>query len=290
MPLKAILNGYYRSGTTIMWWILRLSNLDKPVLYELTSPVLLDFLRKWEYGKIDGLHNLPIFDGYFMLPKLCLNSFMANQRGEDVYLSHENAFRTLDPLHNCNREIIIKTCQLHLIINKVANKYGCNYVHLVRHPADVFYSHLGKEYRKDTRLMAICQLKVKDEMVDGAFWMKSIYEKASEHLNVKVKDNDYIGKFVVAWIFCNYNALKQVERSKRGLMIDFRRIAVDPHKSFAELADHLGVKMDVRYCMLLDPSKVSHAPFWLRAKMSDKISELGLMDKYQEIMVKADEA
>jgi len=290
MPIKAILNGYYRSGTTIMWWIMRLSNLDKPVLYEPTSPVLLDFLKKWEFGKVDGLHRLPIFDGYFMMPKPCLDNFMTNQRGADVYLSHENAFKTLNPLHNCNKEIIIKTCQLHLILNKVANKYGCNYVHLVRHPADVFVSHLGKPYRKDSRLMAIYQLKVNDPKIDGAFWLKSIYEKASERLGVKVRDNDYIGKFVTAWVFCNYEALKQVEKSKRGIMIDFRRITLNPHRFFAEISDHLGVEMNVRYSMLLDPNRVCPAPFWLRDKINDKISELGLMDMFKEIVVRTDEA
>jgi len=284
MPIKAILNGYYRSGTTIMWWLLRLSNLDKPVLYEPTSPVLLDFLRNWEYGKVDGLHGLPIFDGYFMLPKPCLDNFMRNHRGEEVYLSHENAFKTLDSIHNCNnKEIIIKTCQLHLILNKVANRYGCNYVHLVRHPADCFVSHLGREYRKDDKLKMISDMKINDPKIDGAFWLKNIYEKASQRLGVKVGERDYIGKFVVAWTFCNYNALKQVEKSKRGIMLDFREITLRPTVYFKLISDHLGVEMDDRYYTLLDPSRTLVAPLWFRDKIISKFEELGLIGMLKEI-------
>jgi len=284
MPIKAILNGYYRSGTTILWWILRLSNLDKPVLYEPTSPVLLDFLRKWEYGKIDGLHGLPIFDGYFMMPKPCLDNFMANQRGKDVYLSHENAFKTLDPIHNCNKEIIIKTCQLHLILNKVANKYGCNYVHLVRHPADVFVSHLGKDYRKDLKLKLISEMKVTDQKLDGAFWLKSIYEKASEKLKIKVTERDYVGKFIIAWTFCNYNAMKQVEKSKRGLMVDFEDVVKRPRVYFKVISEHLGVNLNEGYSGLFDPSRSWVAPTLFKIKFADRMEQLGLWDLWKEIM------
>jgi len=284
MPLKAILNGYYRSGTTIMWWILRLSNLDKPILYEPTSPVLLDFLKKWEFGKVDGLHRLPVFDGYFMMPKPCLDNFMASQTGRDVYLGHENAFKTLNPIHNCNREIIIKTCQLHIILNKVANKYGCNYVHLVRHPADVFVSHLGKDYRSDVKLKLILDKKFVDQKIDGAFWLKSIYEKASQKLGVKVGDRDYVGKFIVAWTFCNYNALKQVEKSKRGLMVDFEDVVRRPRVYFALISDHLGVNVDARYSGLLDPTRAKLAPTWFKVKFIDRMEELGLWQHFQEIM------
>jgi len=290
MPLKAIFNGYYRSGTTIMWWIMRLSNLDKPVLYEPTSPVLLDFLKKWEYGKIDGLHGLPIFDGYFMMPKSCLDNFMANQTGRDVYLSHENAFKTLNPIHNCGKEIIIKTCQLHLILNKVANKYGCNYVHLIRHPADVFVSHLGGQYRTKDKLQAICNLKIVDNKIDGAFWMNAIYKKASSKLGIAVPDNDYIGKFIIAWVFCNYEALKQVEKSNKGMIAYFEAIAANPHRFFKEISEHLGIEMNVRYSMLLDSNKIRVAPLWLRNEFLNKVKAFGLFDKFKEIMVREYEA
>lgn len=290
MTIKAILNGYYRSGTTILWWIMRLSNLDKPVLYEPTSPILLDHLREWKYGQINGLHNLPIFDGYFMLDNACLEDFKRNQRGEDVYLSPGDAFRTLDPLHRCSQDMIIKSCQLHFILNEVAERYGCNYIHVIRHPAEVFVSSLRKEYRNDKTLKAIYDCRLIDDEIDSAFWLSSIYEKASSKLGLHVRNNDYVGKFIIAWTFCNLEAVKQARKSKRGKILYFEQIALNPSRNFIEIAEHLGIKMHEAYAGLLNPNRVYQAPEWFRKAIWDKIGKLGLIDEVGKILVRGYEA
>jgi len=267
---------------------MRISNLANPVLYEPTSPVLLDFLRKWVnnrwYGKIDGLHKLPIFDGYFMLPKPCLEKFMTTQSGADVYTSPEMAFKTLDPLKDCNVDVILKTCQLHPILNDVAKRYDCNYVHLIRMPTDNFVSHLGHDLRQTTRLLAIAERKITDPRIDGAFWMKSIYEKASKKLGVTVPPNDYIGKFIIAWTYCNLEAIRQTEKSDRGLVVYFHNVVKNPKMEFIRMEKHLGVKFNRAYAGLIDVRKAHSAPDWLKIYFIERFKALGLWTYFKEIM------
>jgi len=284
MPIVAILNGYYRSGTTILWWIFRLSNLDSIVLYEPTSPVLLDFLNRWRYGKIDDLHKLPIFDGYFMLPDDILSKFKRNHRGRSVYTDAKDAIITLNPLHECNDNIIIKTCQLHLILNEVSNYYNCNYVHIIRNPAEVFVSHLGAKYRNIGTLNKMLNVQIEDKAIDGAFWLNELYTIASKRLNVTVKPNDYIGKFIISWIYYNYEAVKQIEKSDKGLAILFDKIVTSPRKCLKRIAEHLDIKIDTAYSCILKRNKAFTLPDEFTVEFENRIEGLNLLEKYMDII------
>ncbi len=58
--IKFVFNGYYKSGSTRMWWVLKRSN---PEMLHICEPLTPDWL-KLKDSIYSHLHGLPIWEDY----------------------------------------------------------------------------------------------------------------------------------------------------------------------------------------------------------------------------------
>ena len=73
MPINIVINGYFRSGTTYFWNLLR-ANVKFPVFYEPLHPQLSLFINRSQ--GVDETHGMSLWEEYSKLPldvrlKLC---------------------------------------------------------------------------------------------------------------------------------------------------------------------------------------------------------------------------
>jgi len=248
--IRGILHGYYRTGTTILWWILQKSNPEIPIIYEPHSPGVI-----WELKSIlenlmppdlaQPLHGMPICQAHFMLGENVINRYLENVVPKPIY-TEENIDEAIDSIfifHELDRDVYIKSNQL-LCINSIAEKFKCKYVHIFRDPVEVLYSHMvkGKEVGDIFRFNLFY---VSDILSVGRKlgWITGLEDNITAFLKIYLKFNHYI-----------YSNL-----DKRGLFVKFEDIVSRPGKYMRIVAEHLGLKVDEIFLKVLDKSKVFRA-------------------------------
>jgi len=145
--IVGVLNGYYRSGTTIWQRIIKESNPNIIDLHEPTSPVVGIELR---YG-YRNIHGWDIYNGYSKLPRATYFEFL--RRWDEVFTEQKGIMTDwsdvkylLEPIHECDIPIFIKSNQLHLFLDKIRRYFKCWTVHIVRDLAQNIYSHVKVLY------------------------------------------------------------------------------------------------------------------------------------------------
>jgi len=142
--LKAIVTGYWRSGTTLLWQLVKLSNPDMLHLYEPFHEALFDRIRDHPMGDPEPLHGIPVWDDYHLLPEGVLEELRRRHRGMGFtpVVDLGAAVSYLDVVHGLPEPVVIKANRLCLVAGPVAERYGAGLVHVVRNPVDTFRSVL----------------------------------------------------------------------------------------------------------------------------------------------------
>jgi len=274
MPVCGILNGYYRSGTTILWWIFQLSNLEDVWIYEPHSPAVHGELKKATFWTINRLHNLPIYFPYFVVRDDIRNEYLAKAKPRSIYDSPGDAIATVEMFDKAQRRVYIQPNQLHYVLKSVAEHFDCPFVHVVRDPAETFWSHLPKELRSEKALAEIAEGKHYDRL-KGSFWIHDCYEVARKVCKIEVSKKNVLEEFAVSWFCANYVAYKQCG-DDRGLFLRFEDFVVEPDETFRKAAKHLGCNVVEAYTRLLNVSRAFSAPASLSSKLMRVFEEYGL--------------
>jgi len=209
--IKFILNGYFRSGTTIMWYIFKQQHPELVCLYEPLNPALPKYVRE-NIGKIDPLHNLVLFDDYLKLPNL--DEVISKHRGDEFFLvdRFEVVKDYLDAIHR-SVDTMLQPNRMHFIMSDVVKRYKCKAVQLVRHPADVYMDILN-----------ICGEN------PGAFGMDRYYDYLLNKYGIEAKD--HLEMFLIVWTFCNYEATKDGNVEVWKFEDCVKKYNLDPKKAF----------------------------------------------------------
>jgi len=280
MPIVGILNGYYRTGTTIVWWVLQQSNPDTPIIYEPHScGVYSEFIHlKPNALTINPLHGLPIYLPYFMVERRLFERYLAVAKPLPVYTKNDLnlALVTIEPFHESEKRCIIQSNQLHPILHEVSWHYRCPYVHIVRDPAEVIYSHAGSPSKLRRRLQELLIAWAPNFMISR--WMNHgmcgkfelDYMMRVARLNGWIDGaGDLLEAFVRMYVHYNYEVYENL-RKPYGKIVRFEDIVRYPDIVLCDVARHLSLELNSKYTRCFMPSEAFRAPNRLRRAVAKR--------------------
>lgn len=258
--IVGILNGYYRSGTTIWMRIVAESNPHLATLSEPTSPIVVDQIRTIGFDGVEPLHGFKLFQGYGKLigpvweeyKKRWKEVFSKYKVMRGIMTSWRDVKYLLEPFHACEQPIFIKSTQLHLFLKNIEDEFQTKCLHLKRDLADCIAAHLAQHVLKnENEAKNILTSPQRPTM----FFVDCVHENLKEYFNI-----DYGAKNVLEKLICNISVCNKVAEMSGVKTVNF--------ESFDEVRKaiirHLGLHIHLHKLYLFDFSKVHIAPIWLR--------------------------
>ena len=204
MVLQVVLNGYFRSGTTILWHLLRLSQPDKLHLHEPFHPKLLWHLNN-DIGKDDPMHMIPLWDDYVKLDGHTLKTIIeVAQTLDGSPVTWLEAKPVVEALDRDSHDIYIKCVRAHAILPFLANHYDVQIYHIIRCPACTWIDHFDAMDLRDVD--TLLGINPTYNYADR-FYLLNTYKKLKQMFDVPFKANNYLDMFVYNWVVSNYLAV-----------------------------------------------------------------------------------
>ena len=290
--IRGVINGYYRTGTSIVWWVLQQSNPETIILYEPHSVGLHNDFRTFNPNAdfVNPLHGMPIYKPYFMVSDELRRKFLETAKPKPVYTKDdfEDAIKTVEMFNDIDKRVIIQSNQLHPILHEFAEYFDCNYIHIVRDPAEVLYSHAGSPSNIKRRIQQFLVSFTPNYMINkwinhggryGKFELRYMMEVAKKlgYIN----GGDLLEKFVKMYVNYNYHVLENLDR-RRGTIVKFEDLVRNPKLFNGIFWIYLWLKVEPKYNRL-DPKRAFQAPQRLRnaikrrldSETRRKLEELG---------------
>jgi len=283
MPIKLIFNGFYRSGSTIMWWIIKKSNPQMLHLYEPLHPDLFNLLKEYYPGKINPMHNLPIFDDYFKLPKNILKHMESAHKDFTILFTASDVFTYLDIIHKIDIPIVLQPNRMHFILNEITVRYDCKWIHIIRNPVDTYISILTLFKKYSNFWDKIKAFLLGKSNIGSYFYIDAMYNAFSKKFSVFVKPNDYIGKFLIVWTFSNYSAYMQFKNYDKGLIVYYEDIVESPQKEFKKIEEFAEIHMKKEFSQFFQKKYLWNFDKRLKNKFISKSKEIGLFEIVEKV-------
>ncbi|MFA5582365.1 MAG: hypothetical protein WDA25_10485 [Paracoccaceae bacterium] len=138
MPL--VLNGFFRSGTSVLWRAIAEASPDKRVLYEPCHPDLLAHIRRPDDP--DPLHGFALWHAYRPYLPVLEPLFAAYAPRASIY-PHDGA-RVVAYARGLGRDLgadLVQVNRWHFVLGDLAAA-GAPLVHVLRNPFDIYASFL----------------------------------------------------------------------------------------------------------------------------------------------------
>lgn len=262
MPIKLIVNGYYRSGTTFFWNVLKESDSFRniSIFYEPLHPRLHHHLVKEKCdNKPSLLHGRRIWGEYNEIPecdRLKILKNHPNTIGEPFIGNKTKLFDYLDVYNSFGHDIILQTNRLHFFLDNCVDRYNTKVIHIVRNPHDVYSSMYKGSLKGNGKIKSIIKrvFKNKSEFFDLNREFDWVSNRLGKDYNrffswkERWKNMSLYDKFVVVYTLSNYYALKCLDA--RTLIIPYEFITSSPEKASIILHSYLQKSVD------LNPSKI----------------------------------
>lgn len=249
--IVGVLNGYYRSGTTIWQRIVKESNPDVIDLHEPTGSATGIELR----CGYRNIHGWDFYGGYGRLPEETLREFL--NRWDEVFTdskgiltSWSDAKYLLEPFHDCEEKIFIKSNQLHLLLDRVRRHFNCWTVHIVRDLYHNVYSHVRVLYPNENYQRKV----LLSPSAPDCFFVDYVYRDLIEYFGDEQHHITVIEKLVYCIRKCNEAA--------SGVKVRFE----NPE----EVSRAIPLSTS-RYRDLIDPRRINYPlPEWFLRIMMEK--------------------
>ena len=310
--IKLVLNGYYRSGTTILWWAMKRSNPEMLHLFEPLSPALEEDDLSLRSHK---LHGAPVGTEYNRkeFDQVKNNFFKRRSRLLEIYKHRlkksskvdidvlptnlEEVAPLFDLLNGLEIPVIVQPNNCHFILRDISERYGCKFIHIIRNPIDTWLaSTVDKSARKGVRkrflpflpALWLAEKLVKKSklaldtlariyMVNRSFFLEPDFELVTQYFDYdRNLVKDYLDKRLVVWAFCNYEAWKQAEDCKDGMIIYYEQLVKNPEYWFEKMEEFGGVRFSKEYAKEIKPY-ITHSEK-LKDLLIDRLEQLEIFD------------
>lgn len=231
MGFKYVFNGYFRSGTTLIWSILQKSNPDYKVFYEPLHFRLVqninNFREKNGNFKTDPLHDKALWKEYVQEGEKFIKKLKDNKCLEkDLYpASKEELFKYIDIYEGLEKKLILQTNRLHFHLKSIAQRYEPKIFHIIRNPIDV-YDSLMRIY--DNKKGIKYFFRKLGHFIKKGYSKRSVEFRVDERIDYVYQNYGkprYWGKIfskyqifktpfkthLLSWLLNNYYALKEKE-------------------------------------------------------------------------------
>jgi len=244
--IKCIFNGYFRSGTTLIYKCIVNSGVDAAVFYE---PFHENLLKNIYFGYSKKIHNLEdLFEPYKSIDiRQIKNLSNSNKRKridrifwwKDKYNLYKNKkkIEIIEKIfNNLKSDVILQTNRYHLNYESINAKI----FHIIRNPIDVKNSliRLRSNNRRNIRKIFYDLMgnfipininfitKRKNNYWHSIEYIEEINKIHNLKLNLKKIYNSGPDSIIISWVLCNYFALKSL-KDKENIII-YEELITEP--------------------------------------------------------------
>ncbi len=248
MPVKLIANGFFRSGTTLLWRVLRENNPACTVFYEPCHQELAEHIAKFrEKPYLDPDHKLYLWNEYLKFDGLQEKINRLHPNLDNDLIFPEDDEKLLDYVgmfDELEGETILQTNRWGFMLDKIVQRYGAMPLHMIRNPFDVFDS---------IRYLYVSQFKGVVGCLKNLF--APLLAKRSFHMDVMLGqtlrrfDLSYppltaFDSFLVVWIISNYLAVKTADQ--HGIAVVYEKLIDNPGGVGVEIEEKTGFRFRPR--------------------------------------------
>ncbi|MFM1998577.1 MAG: hypothetical protein RL204_524 [Bacteroidota bacterium] len=253
MAIKILINGYYRSGTTMLFNQVNQSLPSNYIgFYEPCYPLLGLVVRNEEPNKISKLHGSTLWKSYQNLDesdfiKLLRNHPNTNKLG----IANDKALlQYLDVFNGFNKDSFLQTNRYHLFLEEIKKEYSPTLFHIIRDPNSV-YDSIKKAYTGNTSGIKKIIKKIRLAFGPGDFFgnkteFSYLIQKTGKpkviYQNWKLKyfsKPNFYERVIINWTLSNYYALQSIARNGDKLIV-YEEMMKQPTKVFSEISQLLG--------------------------------------------------
>lgn len=270
--IKFVMNAFPRTGSTIVYWMLKAGEPDAILLYEPMHDKLFRLIN--DEGSV--MHGGSIWDGYNKVDPNILN---------EMWLKHKDATNLhrftecepyMDVINSIEGDVILQPNRLQFVLKDMAKKYNCKVAHLCREPADCFlsFAEIFAMYGKDLTKNYNWWIENITGFVD---FFQNQYQAIAEKFHAP-RVTEFMDQWLVVYTYENYFAAQQAD-GKNVMMIFFEDIVKGNGADVLE--EFSGCKIGGRD--MIKPERVFIADDAFKEEIDARIRALGLMSKVEEM-------
>jgi len=298
--IKFILNGSFRSGTTLVWKIMRESN---PGMYVFCEPLhnnLFKEIYREQVLKQYG-HGFSTTSEYLQVG----DEFLKHLRqfhpviGNEVYtFKIDDVTRYLKIYDSLDKPVILQPNRMHFIISDIAHAFNCKVAHIIRHPLDIFLSVMfsSPKLKYLRKLLGINPYLFRLIRNPNPYFLDEQFEFMLRYFGVGqmwkvaydkyfLPKHYYLQRFIICWTISNWYAVNEIDKAN-GLIARYEDI-VSGENTLQRLENYSGVRFD--------PKKVNiHKKSIAKYKKGDielcfNLAErMGIGEEFRNIMERFD--
>jgi len=289
MAITLIVNGYFRSGTSIFSKLIHLNNPNKMVFYEPLNPSLFTYLQKDIYNenKLD-LHSFNVWEPYRTISKKDIRRIQGYYPLRKENYSTSAVLGYMDAINNLDRETILQTNRSEFISQITIRRYHCKYVQIIRDPLSVFrsmklnYLEIGSIYK---RFFKKCLYFILNNYAFEVYEKyKAVIDKLGtprhDNVNFIFKSRLYLSfylKFVTTWVMTNYYVFKCMDDMNKGHIIEYNNYMRNPIIYKNKFETYTSISLGEVSCIKYKNPKISKKE---KDKFLNTLKYLGIENEY----------
>lgn len=282
--IMVVVNGYFRSGTSVIWSILRSSNENYRVYYEPCHEKLPSLVQGGRPGSVHKIHEYSLWDEYYKFDKVgCIKDFHPSL-GKPFPVDLEKTLEYMNFLGD-DKPTILQVNRWHPVLQGLAGS-GHDVCQVVRDPISISGSIMTYYRKKSLPLVGF----LKEVVVSRVAWSRPF---SIGRQYKAIIDNNLYGEFLggvkrpenfeemvhYVWLWSNLPLL-----SSPGIRVILHHDIVFCPSAVQEVFKEIGVSFDFDG-KIKEGKVVSVSPF-LDAKTIDIFSKLGVLDLYERLLVR----
>ena len=272
--IELVMNAFPRTGSTILWRMVKEARPDALHLYEPLHDKLFILLDD-EGDKSSVLHGVPLWQDYFKVDRKTVHEMRLKHRDCTNLLRLQDIQRYLDVVDAIPERLILQPNRMHFILRDLAQRYDCKVLHLTRGPADCFlgfveiFEMFGSALTKDYNWWI-------DNICGFVTFFKNQYESMVMKFNAPLVTG-FLDKWVVVWAYQNYYAVDQAD-GKDVMAVSLEDIT--DGAGVQKIEDFTGLKLKTD---IIDKKRVYLADDAFKEIVDERINSLGLTYLADEI-------
>ncbi len=295
--IKFILNGYFRSGTTLLWKIMRDSNPDMYVFCEPLHNDLFNAMHREQVLNQYG-HGYSTTSEYIALGEEFLTRVRQSHPllGTDVYTYKvDEVVKYLNIYDSLDKPVILQPDRMHFLLSDIADVFDCKVAHIIRHPLEVFLSVMFSSPKLKTvrKLTGIdpCFLRLLHN--SNPFFLEEQYDFICRYFGLLQTLNTpygkyiypkryYLERFIICWTISNWYAVNEIDKAN-GLIVRYEDIVSRSEDTFQTLEEYSGVKFNPMNAKINTNSikKYKNSDVSRCLFLAEKV---GVLEKYRYLM------
>lgn len=254
MSIKLLVNGFFRSGTTIVWKIFRDSNPGIVSFYEPCHEEIMSRLDSFAKEPFtDTLHNVSVWDEYFEVAGL-IDQIRQNHpntgkgnifpcEARDV-VNYAKVYDALDG------DVILQTNRWALFMEDIHKALGTPIMHITRNPLDVYRSMQNVYFTQGSLAKNLIKKNFKNHFAKKAFGILNMYEYVSRRFSRPARkrrtkletefNSVAFDMFFIVWSISNYYAIKAMDNGK-GTALTYETMLKYPFETQKTIEEKFGL-------------------------------------------------